>query len=55
MQTKLDDHNINHHWQCPDCDAVADLAPDWYQDNGTPMCVECDQDMDYQYTELYNA
>ena len=29
-----------------------EVGPVWYQDNGTPVCIECDQDMDYQYTEI---
>jgi|SaaInlV_125m_DNA_1040241.scaffolds.fasta_scaffold181205_1 hypothetical protein len=54
MWTKISDYNINHHWECPDpeCNEVADVAPGWYGCNGTPMCVECDQDMSYKYTEM---
>ena len=54
MWTKIDDHDVCHTWRCPDCDAEAEVGPVWYQDNGTPMCVECDQDMDYQFTEIKN-
>ncbi len=52
--TKLADDRVSHHWQCPDCNADADIAPGWYQDNGTPMCAECEQNMDYQHTEIKN-
>ena len=55
MWTAIEDHDINHHWQCCICNASADVGPDWYQDNGTPVCIECDQDMDYQYTEVHNG
>ena len=46
------DHNVNMFWQCCICNASADVGPDWYQDNGTPVCMECDQDMDYVKTEI---
>ena len=36
------------------CNAEAEVGPVWYQDNGTPVCIECDQDMDYQFTEIKN-
>lgn len=49
---KLEDHQVNHVWHCPECGEVADIAPGWYQDNGTPTCVECDQDMLYEFTEV---
>jgi len=26
------------------------IHPDWYQNNGTPVCPECDEDMDYRRT-----
>ncbi len=54
MWTKIDDSMINHRWECPDCDAIADVAPWWYSENGTPMCIECDNDMEYCYTEIKN-
>jgi hypothetical protein len=31
-------------WKC-DCGEEATVTPDWYECNGTPMCVECDDDM----------
>ena len=52
MWTKIDDHDICHTWQCSICNAEAEVGPVWYQDNGTPVCIECDQDMDYQFTEI---
>ena len=55
MWTKISDYDVNHHWQCSICNAEADVAPGWYESNGTPVCIECDQDMDYQYTEIKNA
>ncbi len=49
---KIDDCEVIHHWKCSDCDTGIVLHPDYYQDNGTPMCWECEQNMDYQYTEV---
>ena len=48
---KIEDYEVIHHWKCLDCDEETRVYPDWYQDNGTPVCAECDRDMDYQYTE----
>ncbi len=48
---KIDDCEVIHHWKCSDCDTGIVLHPDYYQDNGTPMCWECEQNMDYQHTE----
>ena len=49
---KIGDNNVRHHWKCPDCDAEHAFTPDCYQDIGTPMCAECEQNMDYEYTEV---
>jgi hypothetical protein len=54
MWTKISDDDINHNWQCGICLAEANVAPGWYEQNGTPVCIECDQDMEYQYTEIKN-
>jgi hypothetical protein len=29
-----------------------DITPDWYQENGTPMCSGCDRDLNYMRTEV---
>ena len=50
--TKIPDHKIYMIWKCEDCtDVVYDFGPDWYQDNGTPIC-ECGRDMYYSHTEI---
>lgn len=48
------DHLIKHYWQCvePGCDTGAYVGPGEYQDIGTPMCVKCDCDMVYFWTEV---
>ena len=54
LWTKISDVDVNHNWQCSICLAEADVGPEWYECNGTPVCIECDQDMKYQYTEIKN-
>ena len=53
---KKSDEDIKHIWKCPDSDCeekeedrVAEISPDWYERNGTPMCC-CDSDMTYVET-----
>jgi len=50
---KVSDSNVRHIWKCPLCKhgEPIDLPPNWYQDNGTPLC-ECGEDMEYLYTEI---
>ena len=35
-------------WTCKECPEAIFIHPDFFQDNGTPMC--CDQDMIYDRT-----
>jgi len=35
-------------WTCQECPESIFIHPDFFQDNGTPMC--CDQDMIYDKT-----
>ena len=57
---------ILHRWRCV-CDGnsidpenirwdsgsyTVELSPDWYQNNGTPVCMLCDSDMTYIETLL---
>lgn len=48
------DADVQCVWNCQDvkCDEVAIVSPDWYQDNGTPVCPECDTDMEYIRTKV---
>lgn len=54
----VEDKNVQHIWKCTDgdegCDFQAEVTPDWYQNNGTPVCNECDRDMEYVRTEVRN-
>ena len=49
---KISDEKVQNHWKCPDCNEVAIVTPDWYQDYGTPMCSKCEADMEYDFTEI---
>lgn len=54
---KVSDRAVRHHWKCPDpmdegCKEKAIISPDWYENNGTPICIECDCDMEYVKTEV---
>lgn len=48
------DPNIRHLWQCREegCNEAAEVSPEWYQNNGTPVCGNCDCDMIYVRTEV---
>ena len=53
---KLDDNHFRHIW-LKKCDCKHNIkqitvTPDWYQENGTPICPECGSDMVYSYTEI---
>jgi hypothetical protein len=54
----VEDKNIRHIWVCdnekgcPTLNVEAIVGPEWYQNNGTPVCSECDTDMTYQNTEV---
>jgi hypothetical protein len=53
MREVIDDEKVIMIWVCPNCDDKAEINPTFYQDNGTPMCVDgCDTDMVYLKTEI---
>jgi transcription elongation factor Elf1 len=35
-------------WKCPQCGHCVDISYDWLADNGTPICGDCDIDMELQ-------
>jgi hypothetical protein len=52
----IDDAKVTHLWRCTDEDCAegnmeAEVSPDWYQQNGTPVCG-CGVDMDYIQTSI---
>ena len=53
--TIVDDTKVRHVWRCADCGAEVNISPWWYQDNGTPVCVDCNEDMVYLSTEYNNG
>jgi formylmethanofuran dehydrogenase subunit E len=52
MWVIIDEKKLRHKWECPNCDEYAYVQPWWYSENGTPMCTECDDDMEYIRTEI---
>jgi hypothetical protein len=56
----LKDKFVLHRWKCV-CDGrndpegikwdsssyTVEVGPDWYEQNGTPTCVNCERDMEY--------
>ena len=53
MRKKISDGHVLNIWQCGECDECVEINPDYYQDNGTPMC--CDRDMGYVETVVLVA
>lgn len=51
----IDDSKLRHVWRCAECTDEINIEPDWYQNNGTPVCSDCDEDMYYLRTEMKNA
>jgi ABC-type ATPase with predicted acetyltransferase domain len=54
MWEKVDDNNVIMVWQCRECGDTVDIDPCFYECNGTPVCIECDEDMAYRHTQIYN-
>lgn len=57
----IQDIHVRHIWKladnCCDCDVseeqrVITVSPDWYHQNGVPICPECGSDMEYSHTEI---
>lgn len=56
----IPDIQVRHIWKLAEedtCDVPEDqktaiLSPDWYHQNGTPICPECGSDMEYSHTEI---
>lgn len=51
----IDDNKIRHVWRCAECEDEVNIEPSWYQNNGTPVCSDCDTDMEYLHTEINNV
>ena len=49
---KLEDSKLMAMWDCPVCENKSEVYPSFYQDNGTPVCPDCDCDMNYEGTFL---
>ena len=51
----IDDTKIRHVWRCEECEDEVNIVPWDYQNIGTPVCADCDDDMIYSHTEINNA
>lgn len=51
----IDDTKIRHVWRCAECGDEINIPPWYYQDNGTPVCHDCDDDMKYLGAEMNHA
>lgn len=50
---RVKDTQVKCVWESAcDCGETAIVTPDWYEDNGTPICPECGEDMTYSHTEV---
>ena len=49
---RVADYRVRHTWKCPECGEKATVGPDFYAEAGTPVCGECDTDMEYLHTEV---
>lgn len=45
--TPLDDKNYFTLWRCPECDKDFPIELSFFEKNGTPVCNECDTDLEY--------
>lgn len=52
MRQTVDDNKVFNIWACSSCNDEVEVTPDWYQDNGTPTCGICCEDMYYVMTEI---
>jgi transcription elongation factor Elf1 len=50
--TIIPDEKVRNWWKCPECNKKDYVSPDWYSNNGTPMCGDCDCDMEYSHIEV---
>lgn len=50
----MDDTKVRHVWRCAECGDEVNIEPWYYQDSGTPVCHDCDEDMKYLSTEIAN-
>lgn len=52
MWVIIEEKRIRHRWACADCGKV-EYVPSWYySEMGTPVCKDCDEDMEYVQVEL---
>jgi hypothetical protein len=56
---KAEVNEVREYWSCmnDECKeynkASVMVNPDWYMNNGTPVCDECDTDMCFDHVEVF--
>jgi hypothetical protein len=51
---KIEDQLVRHLWRCAACEDKGYFSAAFYGEAGVPFCVECDQDMEYVLTEIFD-
>ena len=51
----LNDNILKAVWCCAECRDIVECNVWDYQNIGTPYCADCDEDMYYVETRLYNS
>ncbi len=49
---KIDDTSVKNVWCCERCEIEISVDPGFYQENGNPMCSDCDDEMVYLHTMI---
>ena len=50
---KISTAKVRNHWKCAECKRqIAIVSPDWYEENGTPVCGKCGDDMKFSHVTI---
>lgn len=52
MWVIIENKRLRHRWICTDCGQTEYVPPWYYSEVGTPICRDCDTDMEYMHTEI---
>ena len=52
MWVIIEEKRVRHRWECAKCNKVEYVPPWYYSEMGTPVCKDCDEDMEYVHTDL---
>jgi hypothetical protein len=54
MWIKIEDHQVRHEWDCPECHRKTTVCPSSYTYAQPPICAYCWIPMNYVQTEIEN-